>query len=455
MNEPTFETSFEQEYLVDVSAENAVLGAILIDPDGMQQAAEMGLTPEMFWWADNQAIFQAQHTLWQIGQPIDFVTLSDQLQTIQADESAQLQVLQLLNATPNAFNLAHYARIVLKRYKTRLAVSSAQGIIKKAMAQEHPDVILDYAMQQINQISGLTQSDNLMAWSDSFGYTQGLLEGYHSAPDQALTGITTPWPAINSLMTGGLQPGGIMVFGAPTSTGKTIIAECIADHLAFQGYHVGFAHPELNKQTMINRRTCRWTGLSLDRVMTNQPRQAEVNAIYHHLNLWRNVPGAVDYLHCPGFSMDEILVHAKLKQWQVLIIDYLQLIRPSADQWRMNEEMRLANDVAKVKIWAEQNGTCALILSQLSRFIGGFQGMGEDKLRGSGRIGEQASFVWLGHRNDAGDDPPIHDEAGNVMAIAGEKSPLMRCKVTKNTMGPTTDKIRLLVDGARFRVEEI
>ncbi len=138
-----------------LDAERSVLGGVLLDPEAATKAVEI-VSPETFYRPAHQSIFKGMVRLFEKREPIDVTTLSDELRKSGDLEAVggSTALTDLVDSTPTAANIEHYARIVLDKYILRQLIRASTAIAEDAFAaSEEADTILDVAEQRIFKIS--------------------------------------------------------------------------------------------------------------------------------------------------------------------------------------------------------------------------------------------------------------------------------------------------------------
>ena len=116
-------------------AEQAVLGAVLLEPDCLSTVAEMLPRADYFYQVNNRTIYSAMLDMFTAGQPVDLVTLLEHLREEENfDEgSGKVYLMQLAQLVPSVSNVERYCTIVRDRYDLRMLIQAARGILDDAM----------------------------------------------------------------------------------------------------------------------------------------------------------------------------------------------------------------------------------------------------------------------------------------------------------------------------------
>ena len=322
----------------------------------------------------------------------------------------------------------------------------ANEIFSRVYSDTNQDEMHHWLSRQVAKLATVKEDDAALPWLDSIeAYQQILDERQRMAalPEGERRLFVWPWATWNKIIDP-LEPGLLAILAAGDGMGKTIYAENIAEHWARQGHKVLFAHFELNRVVMLDRRAARHTGIqrrTLKGGVFNPGEMEQIAAMSNDLPEWA---GGITYLHCPGWSIEQVTNEAKRMQedglCDALIIDYLEKAGWSGHQmklYRGNTFQKEASDVETVKNFSEQTEIPTFMLAQMNK--GGktkdFEDLNRTDMRGAGEKSEKANIVVLLHRENA-------------------ESPLINVRVDKNTLGATGSFQQYLL-GARFRVADV
>ena len=216
----------------NVEAERSVLGAVLLDNHALNTAIEK-LKPEDFFLDQHRRIFIHMIVLGEAQQPIDLVTLCDQLRRKGELEAAggPAYLAQLVDGVPRVSHLEHYARIVKEKSLLRGLIHATQAIQQTALeAEEDPDAILDQAESSIFQLAEDRIRVGLVPMKDVVRDNIERLERVITE-GKRITGLATGYSDLDNL-TSGLQNSELIILAARPSVGKTALALNIAENTA-------------------------------------------------------------------------------------------------------------------------------------------------------------------------------------------------------------------------------
>jgi replicative DNA helicase len=310
----------------------------------------------------------------------------------------------------------------------------AQELMRRCYAEEESEMLRTWLGDQLARM-GAADESAVLTWPESFDYYDKLLAQREQdaliPADQRKT-IDWAWESWNHLIDP-LEPGMLAVVSAGDGMGKTIYAECLAEHWARKKNRVVFVHYELNRALMLDRRTARHTGIPRRILKSGQmtPEQKQkVAMIRPRLLSW---DGYITYLHTPGWTMEKTVQELRRLrsegQCDVVVVDYLEKNAASRRQLQMfgtNPFQREADNVEQIKNYAESTETPVLMLAQMSKSgkSAKFDDLDRTDMRGAGEKSEKANIVVLLHREKLNDG-------------TGEYSSIVNVRVDKNTVGAT------------------
>lgn len=325
--------------------------------------------------------------------------------------------------------------------ETAQYMALAQELMRRCYAEEDADLLHTWLSDMLARM-GAADETAVMTWPDSFDFYEALLARREQdallPADQRKT-LDWGWASWDKLIDP-LEPGMLAVVSAGDGQGKTIYAECLAEHWARKKNHVVFVHYELNRALMLDRRTARHTGIPRRLLKSGQltaEQQQRVMAMRPRLLAW---DGYITYLHTPGWTMEKTVQELRRLKAQgdcdVVVLDYLEKAGSSRRQLQMfgtNPFQREADNVEQLKNFAESTETPALMLAQMSKAgkSTSFTNLDRTDMRGAGEKSEKANVVVLLHREKESDG-------------SGEYSPLVSVRVDKNTVGATGNFVQYM-----------
>lgn len=427
----------------NLDAERSVLGSALIDPDICASLPDM-ISQGDFHSQVHQWMYEAMISLYKSGQPVDFVTLPDELERNGTlDEcGGHSYIMDLINTTPTHIYAQNYAEMVKRDAVCRRYIRMAEKLMQMAYGNHKPEELFTFIEEQKGLLQPDRKGDSLMKWDKSFDHYWSVLEERkrQTAAGGRLT--TYPWASWNNLIDPA-EPGLPMVISADSGKGKTIYLECLADWWAMQGLSVAFVHFELNKDIMLDRRTVRHSQIPRRVLATGSLTDAQEQRIRDtdtRLKGWR---GTINYLHTPGWSIEEVCREGKRMVQDglcdVMVLDYLDKAAASPRQMKLfgsNENARAADNTDYWKNFLENESVVGASAGQLNKdgkLQTSIDTLVKEHILGSGHRVNFVNVVGLLHRQTL--DGPEMDENGEKVGDVGDYSRIAKMKFDKNTLG--------------------
>ena len=387
----------------NVDAEEAVLGAILIDPDAIVRVATI-LNPEDFYREKHGWIYDTALTLHDRREPIDLLTVCDELdRRDRLDEvGGPAFITALVNAVPTSIHAEHYARIV-ERTGTRRRLIEAAGQIAALAYQEADDVdeVVDRAEQVLFGVSERRISRELVPIKQVLSDYYDRIE-YLTRHRGELIGIPTGFDRIDKLL-GGLQRSDMVILAARPSVGKTSLALAFAHNAAKKhGQRVAFFSLEMSSEQVVQRIISAETGIDAQRLRRGEIAQDEWGRFMKATSDLAETYFYID--DTPGASALELRTKSRRLHAEVgvdlVVVDYLQLMR--GDFRSENRVQEISSISRSLKALARELNVPVLALSQLSRSVESRT----DKrpilsdLRESGALEQDADVVMFIYRDE-------------------------------------------------------
>jgi replicative DNA helicase len=415
----------------NLEAEKCVLGAILINNHAFNQAAEVIDAGDFFRDA-HRRIFEKMVSLTDRSQPVDLVTLKDELVKTGEleDVGGPAYISSLTDGVPRSANVEHYARIVKEKSTLRRLIQSATEVLGRAYdAEEDADNLLDEAERSIFQIaehrmrSGFVQVGTLV---DS-GYQ--LIEQLQ-AQRGLVTGVPSGFVDLDE-MTSGFQKSDLVIVAARPAMGKTSFVLNMALNSATQANKsVGIFSLEMSKEQLFMRMLTSEARVDAHRFRggflgeQDYGRLVEAFARLHDAKVFIDDTPGVGILEMRAKSRRLKLEHGL----DMLIVDYLQLMQ---GRGRFESRQQELSSISRsLKILAKELEIPILALSQLSRAT---ETRSDHRpqlsdLRESGALEQDADIVLFIFRED-------------MYQVEGERNPesegMAEIIIGKQRNGPT------------------
>ena len=391
----------------NIDAEEAVLGALLIDQDAIL-AISSSLTPNDFFIGKNGWIYEAILAVHRRNQPVDLVVVQDELeQRGRLDGVGSAPALTELSInTPTSMHIAHYAGIVKRTSNLRKLISGAAEITKLAYGNEaEADEILDQAEQLIFSIGSEQTKRDLRAIGDAMPEFHDII-ARRSEHQDALVGVSTGLKDLDRLL-GGLQKSDLVILAGRPAMGKTSLGISTALHAAQRcGKRVAVFSLEMSEEQILARLVAAYSGLNSQKVRLGRFNEDEWPIFNQATAMLENAPIFVD--DTPAISAMELRSKARRLDAEygidLVIVDYLQLMMIGGDVSSKsdNRQQEISKISGSLKQLARELNVPVLALSQLSRACesrSDKRPMLSD-LRDSGSIEQDADVVMFVYRDE-------------------------------------------------------
>lgn len=388
----------------NVEAEQAVLGAMLIKKEAIAEAIEI-LRPDDFYRDAHRIVFEAMLELFQKNEPVDIVTVTEQLKKNDLLEKAGgiAFITALDNAVPTAANVAYHAKIVEEKAQLRNLINAATEIAGTAYEDtEDMAEIMDRAEKRILDVASRENTGAFVPIKDIVMGTFQQIEN-RAKNSGALTGLPSGFIDLDRL-TAGFQPSDLVLVAARPSMGKTAFTLNIATYVAVHEHKpVAFFSLEMSKEQLVQRMLCAEGGIDSQRL-----RKGELDDEWPKLvEAADRLSGAPIYIDdTPGITVMELRSKARRLKAEhgldLVIIDYLQLMQGRGGKSGDNRQQEISEISRSLKALARELSVPVIALSQLSRSVESRQikrPMLSD-LRESGSLEQDADIVMFLYRED-------------------------------------------------------
>jgi replicative DNA helicase len=426
----------------NLDAEESVLGAMMLSPGAIGAVSEI-LDAGDFYRESHAKIYRAALGLYARGEPVDAITLVDELEERSElnDAGGRVRIHELAALVPATANAAHYARIVREMATLRGLIRTGQEIAR--LGWERPGEtaeLVDRAEQVLFELSQarvtteFTHIDQLL--KESF---ERITQLYEAGAD--VTGVPSGFRDLDRL-TSGFQPGNLIIVAARPSMGKSALGMCMAANLAVrENIPVGVFTLEMSKTEVTQRLMCSEAKVESQRLRTGKLAVDDWPRLTAACDKLAKAPIYVD--DTGSINMMEIRSKARrLKSLEpnlgLILVDYLQLMTSGAtSENRVQEVSQISRSL---KVLARDLDVPIIAMSQLSRAVE----QRHDKrpilsdLRESGSIEQDADLVMFIYRDE------YYNEESDQQGIA-------EVALAKHRNGPTdTIKLSFLKRYAKF-----
>jgi len=347
----------------DIEAEEAILGAMLMSPDGVDDVLSM-MQASHFYKTHNGFIFRAMSDLFEDGHPIDTLTVTNCLdrQNMLEKIGGAFYLTGLAERVPSAANVRAYCRIVVARANERLTISACQRAVEeiytREISAEEAHATIMATMDKIDP------GGDYQSMADIVPEAQAVIESVYK--DGRIPGISTGFVDLDKY-TGGLQPGDLVILAGRPSMGKTALGMSILKNMASKGHPGANASIESGAQELAIRYLLQSRGNDDKSDYTGgYITKAAMGAIRQEAKILRDLPIYID--DSGAQTLQQIRSRtSRMKSRhdiEILMVDYLQLMSGSKKDSRVQEVGEYSRGLKKI---ARELDIIVLALSQLNR----------------------------------------------------------------------------------------
>ncbi|HEY8345822.1 MAG TPA: replicative DNA helicase [Symbiobacteriaceae bacterium] len=404
----------------NLEAEQSVLGAMLIDSEVVSRIVNL-LHPEDFYVDRHQQIFAAMLSLFNRGEPVDLITVQDELRNrnLLEEVGGLTYLTSLINLVPTTANAEQYARIVEEKATLRRLQVVARKIVEDCYTSEDTEATLQEAEKAIFAVTQRRGSKGYKHIKEALVDAYSHLEVLYGSKGRT-TGIPSGFRDLDQL-SAGFQKSDLIIVAARPSVGKTAFTLNIARNAAVMSKaKVMFFSLEMSAEQLAMRLLAAEAAVDGHRLRTGQLQDQDWQRLGAALATLAEADIFID--DTPNCSLAE--VRAKSRQvaqehgLDLIIIDYLQLMTiPPRPGQQLNRQQEISEISRSLKGLARELNVPVIALSQLSRSVEQRQ----DKrpilsdLRESGAIEQDADMVAFLYREDYYD--PDSDKKNRVEVI--------------------------------------
>jgi len=382
----------------NAEAEQAALGALLLDPDAVPHILRY-LRPDDYYVNANKHVFAAIVSLFEKGQKADLITLADEMRLLGTLDAAggPAYIARLTDAVPSSANLEYYAKIVRECAVRRTLIRLSADIRQKA----HDDsidtaLLLDELQESIFEVSEDRQAVSYKSVKEIIPDTMRLIEQRSKSKDQ-YTGVPSGFGELDS-MTSGFQDSELIIVGARPSVGKTAFALNMAAHMALrEKVGVGFFSLEMSDRSLMNRLLASEARINSEKVRSGLIKPSDIQSLMEAASRIYEAPLYI--VDVPNIKLLDLRSLARRmkseKDIKVIYIDYLTLI--THENAELPRWEQISSISRSLKALARELDMPVIALSQLKREAEGKQPSLAD-LRESGSIEQDADIIVFLHR---------------------------------------------------------
>jgi len=387
----------------NLEAEEAVLGSLLIDPDAIYDVANF-LHPHDFYKVQNKWIYEAILALNERREPLDLLTLTDELRRREQLEEigGEGVIIGLVNAVPTSVNAAHYGRIVEAASTRRQLINAASSIANLAYEEaEDISIVIDRAEQALFSVSEERTTRDLTPIRQ---IARDYLERIEKLTERGedIIGVPTGFSDLDRLL-GGLNKSDLLILAARPGMGKTSLQNAIALTAATRyGKRIAIFNLEMSGEQLVQRMLSAETRIDSQRLRRGQLHE-------HEWPIFMEAIGRLSQTHIfiddtPSITPNQLRTKCRRLYAEhgldLIMIDYLQLM--VTERGSSNRVMEISEISRGLKGLARELDVPVLAAAQLSRAVEQRQ----DKhpllsdLRDSGSIEQDADIVMFIYRDE-------------------------------------------------------
>ncbi|WP_205712314.1 replicative DNA helicase [Euzebya rosea] len=365
---PSPEGGYQRTPPYSLEAEISVLGSMLLSADAIAEVSE-SVNPADFYRGAHRTMFEAMCDLYDKGEPVDTVTLADELERRGklADVGGAIAIADISAQVPTPANAVYYARIVTDRALKRRLIEAGSTLTKLGFDLEKTGAdAVDEAEAHVFDLANKQRKGEFVPMRDLLSEAFDLIEKLHES-DSTITGLETGFTDLDQL-TSGLQPGQLIILAARPAMGKsTLVTNIITNVAAGQRKPAAIFSLEMGQMEIVQRMLSAEAKLDSDRLRTGKLRHDDWPKLSKAMGKLSEAPLFID--DTPGITMMEIRSKcrriAQRHGLSLIVVDYLQLMEShKKSDGRVQEVAEFSRGL---KVLAKEIGCPVIALSQLSR----------------------------------------------------------------------------------------
>lgn len=386
-----------------IELEEAVIGAMMIDKKGIDDVIEI-LKPDVFYKIEHQLIFSAIQKLFENTQPIDLLTVSNQLRTDGKLEmiGGDYYLIRLTQKVSSSAHVEFHSRVLLEKFILRKLIEISSSVIEKSY-DETTDVfeLLDFSESKLFEI---TDGGIKRSYSDSNTLVREAIDKIKAMSEkEGMSGIPSGFEKVDKI-TSGWQDSDLVIIAARPGMGKTAFVLSMARNMSVERQiPTAVFSLEMSNVQLITRMISSETGISSEKLRKATLADHEWKQLYSKVKSLEDAPLYID--DTPALSIFDLRAKARrlVSQHDVklIIIDYLQLMTLGGGKSSGNREQEISTISRSLKSIAKELNIPVIALSQLSRSVetrGGSKRPLLSDLRESGAIEQDADIVSFIYR---------------------------------------------------------
>ncbi|CAH9054879.1 Replicative DNA helicase [Pseudoalteromonas holothuriae] len=439
-----------------IEAEQSVLGGLMLDNQAFDRVAELVVSQD-FYTRTHKLIFEAMEKLVETSNPIDLITISENLEKNNqlANVGGFAYLAEIAKNTPSAANIDAYANIVRERAVVREMISVANEIAEAGFNPEGRDShdLLDLAESKVFKIAEqrTKSTDGPQNLHSILEKTVDKIEELYQSPQDGVTGVSSGYSDLDQ-MTAGLQPSDLIIVAARPSMGKTTFAMNLAEHAAMtQDKPVLIYSLEMPSEQIMMRMLASLGRINQTKVRTGQLDDDDWARLSSTMGLLME-KGKMYIDDASGLTPTDVRSRARRIARDhggisMIMVDYLQLMRvPSLSD---NRTLEIAEISRSLKALAKELQCPVIALSQLNRTLeqrADKRPVNSD-LRESGSIEQDADLIMFIYRDEVYNEDSPDKGVAEIIIGKQRNGPIGKVRLTfqgqysrfDNYAGPAVD----------------
>lgn len=390
----------------NTEAEASLLGAILIDSDAIVKIADT-VTAEDFYDPRHKHIYDALTRLYERREPIDVLTLADQLKNTGVLEiiGGPAYLTELTNFVPTAAHVEQYAEIVAQKALRRRLITVSQDMVELGYDESKSlKELIEDAETRLFKVSEQHVKQSLVSIESILSESFERLDDLHK-DKKKIRGIPTGYRDLDNLLAG-LQRSDLFILAARPAMGKTAFVLNLAHNVA-----IGAKEPvlifslEMSKEQLVDRLLAMESGVDAWALRTGNLTDSDFEKLSHAMGTLSEAPIYID--DTPGITVSDMRTKARREAHQhklgLVIVDYLQLMSGGSNYSNQANRVQEISEISRgLKGMARELNVPLIALSQLSRSVESRSPQIPQlaDLRESGSIEQDADIVAFLYRED-------------------------------------------------------
>jgi replicative DNA helicase len=387
-----------------IELEQAVLGALMIDNESLSDAID-SLKTEYFYAPKHQKIFEAITNLFNNTQPVDILTVSEELKRLESfeDIGGLAYISELTNNVASASNTEFHARIIAEKFIKRSLINISRKISTDAF--DDAVDIFDLLNNAESELFTVTEGTLRKSYDKMSSLIKGALENIETLRNKkdGLSGIPSGFTNLDRV-TSGWQKSDLVICAGRPGMGKTAFALTMARNIAVDhNVPIGFFSLEMSSEQLVNRLIASEAELGASKLRKGDLVDHEMVQLHEKIKHLSEAPIFID--DTPALTIFELRAKArrlvKNHGVKIIMIDYLQLMNAGGNAG--NREQEISTISRSLKGIAKELKIPVIALSQVNRGVENRTGVGSKRpmlsdLRESGAIEQDADIVTFIYR---------------------------------------------------------